>query len=179
MAPLMWLMLKFTSLLGYRSTFLKKWWHLVIRATQKVLANSLSSIAWCCIHFLCGSTGVNVPQVLLVLGGGPNTIKMAVESIQQGTPVVFVQGSGRAADFIVKAIKMTTECVFVHSHKYYGLQLFAFLDFSVEMMTKLYIHLSSISLWWMRLKLFWRKNLHKRSSKSVWQGSRNFHVTST
>lgn len=122
----------------------------MIRATQKVLAHSSSSVAWCCIHSLCGSTGVNVPLVLLVLGGGPNTIKMAVESIKRKTPVVFIQGSGGAADLIAQAMKRTKikECVFGHSHRYFGLELITFLDdVSVILRTKLYIHLTLMSLW--------------------------------
>ena len=41
-----------------------------------------------------------MPVVLLVLEGGENTLKQAEEAIEQKTPVVVVQGSGRAADFI-------------------------------------------------------------------------------
>ena len=46
-----------------------------------------------------------MPVVILVLEGGENTIKTAVEGIKRNTPVVVVQGSGRAADFIAYAYK--------------------------------------------------------------------------
>lgn len=49
--------------------------------------------------------GVHVPVVILVLEGGENTIKTAVEGIKRNTPVVVVQGSGRAADFIAYAYR--------------------------------------------------------------------------
>ena len=51
--------------------------------------------------------GVNIPVVLLVCEGGPNTLKTAMSAIQRGTPLVVMEGSGRAADFIVKAMKDT------------------------------------------------------------------------
>jgi transient receptor potential cation channel subfamily M protein 2 len=45
--------------------------------------------------------------VLLVLEGGVNTLCTAASAIKNSTPVVIVQGSGRAADFIAKAYEVT------------------------------------------------------------------------
>ena len=44
--------------------------------------------------------GVNVPVVMLVVEGGVNTMKTMWQSIQQDIPVLVLNGSGRAADFI-------------------------------------------------------------------------------
>ena len=55
-------------------------------------------------NFIFHSAGTGVPIVLLVLEGGGNTLKTAAEAICNGTPVVVVAGSGRAADFIVHAM---------------------------------------------------------------------------
>ena len=48
-----------------------------------------------------------MPVVSLVLEGGENTLKTACSAIQSGTPVVVVNGSGRAADFIARAYRET------------------------------------------------------------------------
>ena len=48
---------------------------------------------------------VPIPVVLLVLEGGENTIKTALEAVQNNIPVVIIQGSGRAADVIAFAVK--------------------------------------------------------------------------
>lgn len=50
---------------------------------------------------------VNVPVVLLVLEGGVNTLETAASAIANNTPVVVIQGSGRAADFIAFAYRIT------------------------------------------------------------------------
>ena len=50
---------------------------------------------------------MNVPVVLLVLEGGENTLKTAKSAIASGTPVVVIHGSGRAADYIAKAMRDT------------------------------------------------------------------------
>ena len=52
--------------------------------------------------------GVEVPVVSLVLEGGENTLNTATAAIESNTPVVVVNGSGRAADFIARAYKETT-----------------------------------------------------------------------
>ena len=48
-----------------------------------------------------------MPVVLLVLEGGENTLKTAAEAVANSTPVVIIQGSGRAADFIALAYRLT------------------------------------------------------------------------
>ena len=61
-------------------------------------------------------SGVTVPVVLLVLEGGENTIKTAMKAVEENTPVVIIQGSGRAADviaFTVKYFKNNTSKGFV------------------------------------------------------------------
>ena len=41
-----------------------------------------------------------MPVVMLVVEGGVNTMKTVWQSIQQDIPVLVLNGSGRAADFI-------------------------------------------------------------------------------
>ena len=41
-----------------------------------------------------------MPVVMLVVEGGVNTMKTMWQSIQQDIPVLVLNGSGRAADFI-------------------------------------------------------------------------------
>ncbi|XP_052778337.1 transient receptor potential cation channel subfamily M member 2-like isoform X2 [Mya arenaria] len=43
---------------------------------------------------------VNVPVVQLVLEGGVGTMKTVMQAVQQNIPVLILEGSGRAADFI-------------------------------------------------------------------------------
>ena len=43
---------------------------------------------------------MNVPVVMLVVEGGVNTMKTVCEAINQDIPVLVLNGSGRAADFI-------------------------------------------------------------------------------
>ncbi|XP_064629774.1 transient receptor potential cation channel subfamily M member-like 2 [Lineus longissimus] len=50
---------------------------------------------------------VNVPVVMLVLEGGMNSLKTAAETLKKNMPVVLIQGSGRAADFLACAFKTT------------------------------------------------------------------------
>ena len=54
-----------------------------------------------CIPF-CAA--VNIPLVTLVLEGGEDALQVAIAALKQGTPVVVIQGSGRAADFIARGI---------------------------------------------------------------------------
>jgi len=54
------------------------------------------------VHAHCAGLD-KVPVVVLVLEGGHNTLKTAHEAIETKTPVLVFAGSGRAADFIVKA----------------------------------------------------------------------------
>jgi len=46
------------------------------------------------------SAGVNVPLIQLVVGGGLDSMKTVVRAVTKGIPVLVVQGSGHAADFI-------------------------------------------------------------------------------
>lgn len=45
--------------------------------------------------------------MLLVLEGGTNTLQTTLEAIKEGTPIVVIQGSGRAADMIALGYKET------------------------------------------------------------------------
>lgn len=48
-------------------------------------------------------TSVNIFSVLLVVEGGPGTLTTAEQAIYEGTPVVVMEGSGRAADVLAYA----------------------------------------------------------------------------
>ena len=52
-----------------------------------------------------------VPVVLLVLEGGPNTIRTVLESVTRNpaVPVVIAEGSGRAADVLAYAHKFVAQ----------------------------------------------------------------------
>ena len=53
-------------------------------------------------------SGVNVPTVQLVVEGGIGTMKTVSASIKRHIPIVVIDGSGRAADFIALAFRMTS-----------------------------------------------------------------------
>ncbi|XP_046584536.1 transient receptor potential cation channel subfamily M member 2-like [Haliotis rubra] len=53
------------------------------------------------------AAGVNVPNVLIVVEGGLNTMRTVRESIQRNTPIVVIEGSGRAAEYIALGYKLT------------------------------------------------------------------------
>ena len=56
----------------------------------------------------CGLLGaIGVPVVLLVLEGGPNTVRTMCELIKKKIPAVVVEGSGRAADVVAYAYSHT------------------------------------------------------------------------
>ena len=55
--------------------------------------------------FLLGS--IEVPVVMLVLEGGPGTVKTMTEAIKKKIPTVVIDGSGRAADVVAFAYKHT------------------------------------------------------------------------
>lgn len=59
----------------------------------------------CTVSFIPGAIGV--PVVLLVLEGGPNTIRTMCELIKKKIPAVVVEGSGRAADLVAFAYSHT------------------------------------------------------------------------
>jgi transient receptor potential cation channel subfamily M protein 2 len=44
---------------------------------------------------------------MLVLEGGMNSLKTAATTLKKNMPVVLIQGSGRAADFLAYAFKST------------------------------------------------------------------------
>ena len=50
---------------------------------------------------------IGVPVVLLVLEGGPNTVRTMCELIKKKIPAVVVDGSGRAADVVAYAYSHT------------------------------------------------------------------------
>lgn len=50
---------------------------------------------------------MNVPAVLLVVGGDQDTLKAMLESIRRRTPVVAIQGTGKAADILAAAYKLS------------------------------------------------------------------------
>ena len=56
---------------------------------------------------------MHVPIVLLVVDGGDNTLETVLQALRQETPVVVIGGSGRAANFIEIAMKMTTNSKYV------------------------------------------------------------------
>lgn len=47
---------------------------------------------------------VDIPLVLIVVEGGFNTLKHVQQAIANNCPVVVIDGSGRAADLISKAV---------------------------------------------------------------------------
>ena len=55
--------------------------------------------------YLVGS--IEVPVVMLVLEGGPGTVKTMTEAIKKKIPAVVIDGSGRAADVVAFAYKHT------------------------------------------------------------------------
>ncbi|RMX42269.1 hypothetical protein pdam_00009856 [Pocillopora damicornis] len=52
---------------------------------------------------------IGVPVVLLVLEGGPNTVRTMCELIKKKIPAVVIDGSGRAADVVAYAYSHTTK----------------------------------------------------------------------
>jgi hypothetical protein len=51
---------------------------------------------------------VDVPIVVLVLEGGPGTFDTVLSSVKNGSPCVFMEGSGRCADLFAYAISKLT-----------------------------------------------------------------------
>ncbi|XP_021362499.1 transient receptor potential cation channel subfamily M member 2-like isoform X2 [Mizuhopecten yessoensis] len=52
---------------------------------------------------------VSVPIVLLVLQGGPNTLQTVKQAVHNNTPIVVVEGSGKAADILAYAYNNSGE----------------------------------------------------------------------
>ncbi len=46
-----------------------------------------------------------IPIVLIVVGGGPNTFEMCRSAVENGSPVLFIEGSGRCADIFADVYK--------------------------------------------------------------------------
>ena len=60
------------------------------------------------VSYLCAIVvgAIGVPVVLLVLEGGPNTVRTMCELIKKKIPAVVVDGSGRAADVVAYAYSL-------------------------------------------------------------------------
>lgn len=57
-----------------------------------------------CTHFF---SDVEIPVILLVVEGGVNTIRTVYEAVENDNPVLIIDGSGRAANFLSKGYKLT------------------------------------------------------------------------
>ena len=55
------------------------------------------------------SSAIPTPVVLIVVEGGVNTMETAFQACKRNTPVVVINGSGRAADIIALAFKITAD----------------------------------------------------------------------
>ena len=56
---------------------------------------------------LCGR---QVPTVLIVVQGGPNTLKLVRSSLERDSPVVVIKGSGGCADMVTRIVENLREC---------------------------------------------------------------------
>ncbi len=56
------------------------------------------------IHFLSDNVTL-IPVVCVVVEGGKGTIQTAYEAVSNGTPVVVIANTGRAADILADAFK--------------------------------------------------------------------------
>eukprot|EP00106_Octopus_bimaculoides_P013708 XP_014781150.1 PREDICTED: transient receptor potential cation channel subfamily M member 2-like isoform X2 [Octopus bimaculoides] len=56
-----------------------------------------------------GSNTVKIPAVVIMVEGGPGTLKSVCDSISRNIPVVIVKGSGRAADIMAYAYQKMLE----------------------------------------------------------------------
>ena len=52
-------------------------------------------------------TGVHIPVVLIIVEGGINSMKTVWQSIRNDVPVLVLDGSGRAANFIAEGYRQT------------------------------------------------------------------------
>ena len=67
----------------------------------------LGSALFLALNVLCWCPAVlPVPVVLLVVEGGLNTLRTASEAIDKNTPVVIIEGFGRAADLVAAASRL-------------------------------------------------------------------------
>eukprot|EP00116_Pleurobrachia_bachei_P019070 sb/3479332/ len=56
-------------------------------------------------HFT--TDGALLPQICILVEGGPNSIKTVVETVKLKNPVIVIAGSGRASDVIAEAYKVS------------------------------------------------------------------------
>mgnify|MGYP000223535634 FL=1 len=88
------------------NTLVRHSWMLSFR-----LAHSRSKDSYAVsLQFFLKDKSHGIPVVLLVLEGGPNTIRTALESVTRNpaVPVVIAEGSGRAADILAHAHSLVT-----------------------------------------------------------------------
>lgn len=52
---------------------------------------------------------MQIPVILLIVEGGPKTFEIALESVRKNIPVLVIEGSGKAADFISKGYKLSED----------------------------------------------------------------------
>ncbi|CAC5410874.1 TRPM3 [Mytilus coruscus] len=55
------------------------------------------------------ATRLQIPVILLIVEGGPKTFEIALESVNKNIPVLVIEGSGKAADFISKGYKLSED----------------------------------------------------------------------
>ncbi|CAG2213255.1 unnamed protein product [Mytilus edulis] len=55
------------------------------------------------------ATRMQIPVILLIVEGGPKTFEIALESVRKNIPVLVIEGSGKAADFISKGYKLSED----------------------------------------------------------------------
>jgi transient receptor potential cation channel subfamily M protein 2 len=59
-------------------------------------------------HGLADQSGEEAPIVVLVLEGGPGTFRTVLNSVRNGSPCVFIEGSGGCADIYADALSKLT-----------------------------------------------------------------------
>ena len=73
---------------------------------------------------ICLDESYHVPAVLIVVQGGPNTIRTAREAVWKDNdddpliPVVVIQGSGGAADILARAMELNNDSTEIIMHKF-------------------------------------------------------------
>ncbi|XP_052079375.1 transient receptor potential cation channel subfamily M member 1-like isoform X1 [Mytilus californianus] len=55
------------------------------------------------------ATRLQIPVILLIVEGGSKTFEIALESVNKNIPVLVIEGSGKAADFISKGYKLSED----------------------------------------------------------------------
>jgi len=54
-------------------------------------------------------TEVNIPVIQIIIEGGIGSMKCVYESVKNGIPVLVLEGTGRAADFIAMGYHLTKD----------------------------------------------------------------------